>query len=77
MIRRKMMHIFILMVLLCSPAVAEEKGDFLRVSGNGVVSAKPDRARLLMHVSHLDRSVVAAKEVVDGNVRRVQQMLLD
>ena len=71
------MHLLFLLVFLCSSAFAEEAGKVIKVSGTGVVSAKPDRARLHMQVTQVDRSVVAAKKTVDGRVRLVQKMLLD
>lgn len=75
--RHRIMHIWMLLLFLCTPAFAEEASKVIKVSGTGVVSAKPDRARLHMQVTQLDKSVVAAKKTVDGKVSQVQKMLLD
>jgi uncharacterized protein len=72
----KIMHICLLLVFLCSPAVAEERDKVIKVSGTGVVSAKPDRARLHMQISQVNRSIVSAKKAVDEKMSQVQNMLL-
>jgi uncharacterized protein YggE len=72
----KLIHTFFLLCCLCSPAIAQED-KVIKVSGTGIVSSKPDRARIYMRVSSVDKSIVAAKKTVDEKVGRVQQMLLD
>jgi uncharacterized protein len=74
--RHNVMHICLLLLFISSPAVAEEKDKVMKVSGTGVVSAKPDRARVHMDVSYVDRSIVSAKKKVDEKVIQIQKMLL-
>src|SRR6185369_9162628 len=74
---QKILCFLLLFIFLCSPAVAEEVAKVIKVSGTGVISSKPDRARIHMQVSNVNKSIVAGKKFVDENVSQVQKMLLD
>lgn len=75
--RHTIMHICFLLFFVCSAAAAQERDKVIKVSGTGVVSVMPDRARVHMQVSQVDKSVVAAKKAVDEMASQIQKMLLD
>lgn len=49
----------------------------VQVSGSAFVTAEPDRALLRMSVTEIAVTVTAAKETVDRQVKRVQEMLVE
>jgi len=73
---RKCIHVFFWFIFLCSTAIAQEDR-VIKVSGTGVVSSKPNRAKIYMRVSSVNKSIVSGKKLVDENVSGVQKMLLD
>lgn len=73
---RSFVHVFFWFTFLCSSAIAQEN-KVIKVSGTGTVSLKPDRAKIHMRVSNVNKSIVSGKKTVDENVIGVQNMLLD